>query len=418
MKQGKFVIPISMLLLSLILITCDTKNNVEPTFKNYFIRYYGEDGNHEAKDFVVNADGSVLILAKEQIGINERIYLVKVDSDGEQLWTKTLGGNSESPLDIEKVSGQEEFYILSNFLNSAGFSQIKVLKIDQDGNKLDSIVYNNGGVINLDFIGSSITSMADGGLIVAGSTSDTTMTPADSNPAFIPIDQTDILSIRFTSTLAIDPIWAKSFGGEPIGNAIKIIPDGDRFAFGGFSNTDKASPGTNSFNIWLERLLSNGDAAGIEEFVGMSNLNERLVDMTKSAIGYMAVGTQTNLLDDIATSRLIAVSVSSSFPSVLDTDILLNEPSEGVAVTATSSSDYLVLANTIGASGLRDIRLLKINGVFQNFLELSFGAPNNDDRGAAVAELPNGDILILGTMELAGQQDKIALIKVRPDGTF
>lgn len=418
MKQGKFVIPISMLLLSLILITCDTKNNVEPTFKNYFIRYYGEDGNHEAKDFVVNADGSVLILAKEQIGINERIYLVKVDSDGEQLWTKTLGGNSESPLDIEKVSGQEEFYILSNFLNSAGFSQIKVLKIDQDGNKLDSIVYNNGGVINLDFIGSSITSMADGGLIVAGSTSDTTMTPADSNPAFIPIDQTDILSIRFTSTLAIDPIWAKSFGGEPIGNAIKIIPDGDRFAFGGFSNTDKASPGINSFNIWLERLLSNGDAAGIEEFVGMSNLNERLVDMTKSAIGYMAVGTQTNLLDDIATSRLIAVSVSSSFPSVLDTDILLNEPSEGVAVTATSSSDYLVLANTIGASGLRDIRLLKINGVFQNFLELSFGAPNNDDRGAAVAELPNGDILILGTMELAGQQDKIALIKVRPDGTF
>lgn len=418
MKRVKFVLSIGLLSLSLLLFTCDTRNNVEPAFKNYFIRYYGGDGNHEARDFVLNADGSIVILAKEQIGINERIYLVKVDSEGQQLWTKTLGINSESPMDIEKVSGQEEFYILSNFINNSGFSQIKILKIDSNGDKIDSVIYNNGGVTDLDFWGNSITSLVDGGFILIGNTSDTTMLPADSNPNLVPIDQSDIVSIRFNSTLAIDPVWAKSFGGEPNVKGIRIIPDGNRFAFGGFSNADKPSPGVNSFNIWLERLLSNGDAAGIEVFVGRDDLNERLVDMTRSATGYMAVGTQTNLIDDIATSRLFAVSISSSFPTVFDTDVLLNENSAGVSVATTSSSEYLVLANTISASGLRDIRLLKINSVFQNFLDISFGAPNNDDRGAAVAELPNGDILILGTMELAGQQDKIALIKVRADGSF
>lgn len=418
MKQVKFVLPVGLFLLSLILITCDTKNNVEPTFKNYFIRYYGGDGNHEAKDFVLNSDGSILILAKERIGINDRIYLVKVDAEGNQLWAKTLGSNSESPLDIEKVTGQDQFYILSNFINSTGFTQIKVLKIDSNGDKLDSVIFNNGGVTNLDFIGNSITSLTDGGVIVTGNTRDTTMLPADSDPARIPIDQSDIVSLRFNSTLSIDPMWSKSFGGEPNVGGIKIIPDDDRFAFGGFSNADKPSPGINTFNIWLVRLLSNGDASGLEVFVGREDMNERLVDMARSTTGFMAIGTQTNLVDDISTSRVLAVSISSSFPTVFDTDVLLNEPSEGVAIATTSSSDYLILANTIGTSGVRDIRLLKVNSVFQNFLDISFGAPNNDDRGAAVAELPNGDILILGTMELAGQQDKIALIKVRADGTF
>jgi hypothetical protein len=46
-----------------------------------------------------------------------------------------------------------------------------------------------------------------------------------------------------------------------------------------------------------------------------------------------------------------------------------------------------------------------------------FGGSNNDDTGSRILQLDNGDVLILGTMELVNQK-KMALIKIKPDGSF
>ncbi|CAN0475857.1 unnamed protein product, partial [Phaeothamnion confervicola] len=47
----------------------------------------------------------------------------------------------------------------------------------------------------------------------------------------------------------------------------------------------------------------------------------------------------------------------------------------------------------------------------------TFGAANNDDTASAIEELDNGDLLVLGTMELVNQK-KMALIKIKANGSF
>src|SRR5690606_23221391 len=133
---------------------------------------------------------------------------------------------------------------------------------------------------------------------------------------------------------------------------------------------------------------------------------------------FFAIGDQTDLTDNPSSSRAFAVRAIGSVANVDRSRVIFGSNARAVAISSTSSFDQLVLLNSIESSEQRNIVLLKINIELDEVLSVSFGAPNNDDRGAAVAELSNGDILILGTMELAGQQDKIALIKVRANGTF
>ena len=47
------------ILVWVIVCACDTAGNVDPVFQDFFIKYYGEDGNQEAVDMLVNADGSI-----------------------------------------------------------------------------------------------------------------------------------------------------------------------------------------------------------------------------------------------------------------------------------------------------------------------------------------------------------------------
>jgi hypothetical protein len=48
----------------------------------------------------------------------------------------------------------------------------------------------------------------------------------------------------------------------------------------------------------------------------------------------------------------------------------------------------------------------------------TLGSEDEDDTAAAVAELPDGKIVILGTMGLTDNQFKMAFIKVNRTGQF
>jgi hypothetical protein len=80
------------------------------------------------------------------------------------------------------------------------------------------------------------------------------------------------------------------------------------------------------------------------------------------------------------------------------------------------TNGYFIASDQVGANGT-DINLTKLDNTGNILFEHVFGGVGDDFVGN-VCELPNGRILIIGTMTLGGVegQTKIALLKLNPEG--
>ncbi len=113
-------------------------------------------------------DGYLIAGITRSFGVDETdVYLIKTDASGDSLWTRTYGGiGYDVGLSIRQTSDVR--FIITGFTNSFSEdnSDIYVIKIDADGDTLWTKTY--GGAENDQ--GFSVTQTADGGYLVAGAT--------------------------------------------------------------------------------------------------------------------------------------------------------------------------------------------------------------------------------------------------------
>lgn len=408
---------LTWLILAAIWVTCDTENNVKPVFKDYFITYYGEDGDQEGRDIVINPDGTMLLLGSTKYASQvSSILVVKTDATGSVLWQKRLGTTLEDPRDVEPVTVGNfagNYVVLSNTKKSVGDSTlVKLIIIDQNGNKLDSVEYN----YHQSQYGYSVTPTLDGGFIVTGNASP----EAFNDGAMAVTDLSDLLSFRVNDNLS--PVtWPTDFGGEGDMMGIKYFeasPSEHYFA----AYTNKLLPGepdvpsSYDYNFWFNKVTTVGNVTNrIQFFEGSGVTHERLSWITGSPSGiYLAVGTLTNSEGD---PSVVLTKVINGF-SLVEFSRSFSTGFEGVHACSYGVNRFLVVGNQFESGTIkRNMWLAKVNPALDIEFQTTFGGTGTDDRASAVAELPNGDIVILGTMNLVNQ-DKIALIKVKASGRF
>jgi hypothetical protein len=421
MKRAVVIKVLFFIILAIGYYSCDIASNVEPVFQQYFIKYYGEDGDQEGNDFVINPDGTMFLLGTSTLGQSKRMYLVKVDAEGNEINKKTFGSNSnEFPRDIEAITAGPEagnFIILSNVENDAIVNNVQGLDIrltiiNAAGDSLKSARFSHLESQE----GKSITPLTDGGYLVAGKTTDT---DSESN-ASLPSpgdDQEDWLIIRFQSDLSYLASDVNRVGGSYFGSAIKVFQQGNALLYAGYSDevTGNESNYEKNFIFRSFNVIPNSLST---VYTGTSSRDEEMTAIARSPSGtFMAIGTQTTI--NGTDKQMFLTSVTANFSTVLKEGIMsgLSGQTEGVSVAPSGAGNFLVLANALNTVGNSDIYISKINSFFEKDFELTFGSPGNDDTGSAVAELPNGDIVVLGTMHLTSQK-KVALIKLRPNGQF
>ncbi len=415
MKRRPKVSVYILLVFLFVWAACDTKSNVDPVYKNYFIKYYGEDGNQEGKDILVNNDGTLVILGTSTtITGSKKMYLAKTDVEGEIIWERKLGSSSdEVAVDIEPILiGPDigNFAVLSNVTKSVGDSlAIRLTIISPAGDSLKSTLLNQLKSQEA----KSITPLSDGGYFITGKTIDTDPLNVGNLSLTIP-DVEDMLLIRLQNDFL--PTQLDRIGGSSIGSGIKIFEGPSIFYYAGdsdeinlFQSPDIGGYESNFTLRVIEPLNASGTPTG---YAGTATNTEELTAIAKSPFGnYLAVGTQTLAGGD---KKIFASIVNSNFSA--GTEDAIEDNVEGVAVVASVGVDFLVVGNKINPGG-RDIWLAKVGTTLSVQFSATFGGSNNDDTASAVAELPNGDIVILGTMELVNQ-NKIALIKLRSNGQF
>jgi hypothetical protein len=411
------------------LISCDSQKSFETPDENYFVKYFGNEGNQQGVDFAVNDDGTVFILGNSrESSSNQQIYVARVGVNGRIVWEKTFGLSlDEEAKDIEISFDKSSLIVVGNSEKSVGERDIFLIRLTLDGVAIDStrqgLKLPSGQ--EADDNAFSVTQINQGlfnpaGFIVAGATTGL-------NFATIATDKTDPMHLRFNNNLVriSNPTWSDrptfttgGFVGEEV--AVKVIQrsSNDYYVFG-YSNG-----GDGDFNFLRYGRTDLGGEFGSPRNtdIGISNADEKLNSVSISpaqlGLGFMLSGISQTSSGGYSYLVKLGSPLSWNDSDVTFRQILpLDKAAKQRSVNYSSlTNGYFVASDKAGANGT-DIYLVKLDNAGIKLFESEFGGVGDDFVGA-VTELPNGRILIIGTMTLGGVegQTKIALLKLNPEG--
>jgi outer membrane protein assembly factor BamB len=200
-------------------------------------RTYGGVSSDYGYSVVETADGGFAVVGgTSSYGAGVRdAFLIRTDSNGDRLWAKTYGGyNDDSGFSLAQVS--DGGFIVAGYTRSygAGERDVYVVRTDADGDTLWTKVY--GGIFN-DY-GWSVALSTQGGYIVAGETESYGAGGYDVYLLMMDADG--------------DTLWTVTYGGNNYDNSYSVsrASDGSYIAAG---STD--SYGAGELDIYLITLV-------------------------------------------------------------------------------------------------------------------------------------------------------------------
>jgi hypothetical protein len=192
-------------------------------------------------------DGFIIAGSTHSYGAGlDDVYLVKTDADGDTIWTRTYGGSTiDEGWSVQQTA--DSGYIIAGCTKSfgAGWYDVYVIKTDSRGDTLWTRTYGGAS----DEGGYSIRQTADGGYIVAGETQS------------FGSGGTDVYLVRTNGDG--DTVWTRTFGGTSIecGFSVQQTVDGGYIVAG-----ETRSQGAGASDVYLIRTDANGDTLWTKVF--------------------------------------------------------------------------------------------------------------------------------------------------------
>jgi len=407
------------------LFACDTASNVQSPTKNYFIKYFGRDGDQTAVDLIVSNDGTFYVLGNSRITPDsiQNVYLAHANAQGEVIKQITYGSVEMNARDFVLTSDGKIAVVANKGVTSSNVD-ILLSRFTLDLVPIDSIVLYAGASNSFSEYANSLTELNNRDFIVEGYQTGN----------LHPFEEMHIKIYNQGTLVKAGPEWQQLNGSGTDNRGVKTFQHNSS-SYYTFGTTNATYQSANK-KFWAYPLPSNGSGTGNSDYSMFekagAGAENNLTDVVKvSAGGYLLVGISTS-----TTYRLKASVTNSSdtaivfSPAGIFQDLLLqdlgSDNGRGLApppfATAYSSiNNYnFVLANTYNTQGTSNILLMKIYNDLSTVWEdsiVQFGG-DGDDTAAAVAELPDGHIVVLGTMQLGNPpiQFKIALMKLNSSG--
>jgi len=199
----------------------------------------------------------------------DKVYLVKTDSNGETMWTKTYGDNySNVGRSVWQTDDGGYFITGTTYVEYSAIGWVYMIRTDSLGNVLWTNTYDD---VDED-LGYSGQQTADGGYIVTG------VTEKIYNNAF------DILLLKLTDNGIID--WVRTYGEEnnsETSNCVQQTTDGGYIIAGTKYTTNSAN------QVFLIKTDSNGNTLWTRTYGGEKSDYGLYVQQTSDE-GYIISG--------------------------------------------------------------------------------------------------------------------------------
>lgn len=324
------------------------------------------------------------------------VYLIKTDADGDTSWTRTYGGGSyDWGQSVQQTA--EGGYIIACYTESygAGFSDIYLIKTDAEGDTSWTRTY--GGWYFDE--GYSVQQTADGGYIVAGSTS------SYGSGSY------DVYLIK-TNTNG-DTLWTRTYGGSnwDVGLSVQQTSDGG-YIVAGFTE----SFGTGSGDVYLIKTNSDGGTSWTKTFGGGDWEKGFSVQQTSDG-GYIVAGWTESYGAGYADVYLIKTNTNGD--TLWTRTYGGNLEEKGYSVQQTADGGYIVAGPTESfGAGSADVYLIKTNANGDTSWTRNYGGSDWDE-GRSIQQTFDGGYIVAGlTYSYGAGSADVYLIKTDENGVL
>ncbi len=301
-------------------------------------KIYGA-GNHDEGYSVLQTSDGGFIVAGTTVSFgsgNSDVYLIKTNSDGDTLWTKTYGGtNADYCYEIQKTTDGGYILIGESLSFGAGVWNAYLIKIDGDGTVTWSKTYGGASITYM----RSVQQTTDGGYILGGSTNN------------FGAGGFDMYLVKTDSMGSL--LWSKAYGDTLEEHGNYAVQNAD----GGYTITGYAqSFGAGNINVYLVKTDANGntdcnqsDAATIESLANTVTGNTMSIVSVPSNVFVTAPATVTH--DGGAVTPLCLGSLAEEIKSKKNTINIYPNPStinESITVNSNASIYEVLIANVLG----------------------------------------------------------------------
>ena len=215
--------------------------------------YFGGTHNEHGGQVLQTSDGGYILIGDRDFSGdgNQDVWLIRINSLGDSLWTKTFGGeNIDQGSDIISFENGGFMLLGSTTSYGNGGADIWIIKTDSNGNEEWNHSYGGGS----DDYGQSILQTSDGGYIIRS----VIESFGDGNTAV------GLLRINSTG----DELWSKTFGGSggAGGNALQETYEGGYILVCNYYNH-----GNSAYDIWLIKINPSGNLIWDKTFGGTNH---------------------------------------------------------------------------------------------------------------------------------------------------
>ena len=384
-------------LLFLIYWGCEDSIDDEKSITKSFTTLFG--GNQEDLGFSVQqtTDGGYIITGYTWSYGNgeEDIWLIKTDSQGNEEWNQTYGGNEDDKgFSVQQTT--DGGYIITGFTDSYGSGEFDIWLVKTDSQGNEEWNQTIGGTE--DDEGFSVQQTTDGGYIVTG------YTLSFGN------GEEDIWLIKTDSQGNEE--WNQTFGGseDDYGYSVKQTTDGGYIITGYLSNIEN-----NSYDVWLIKTDSQGNEEWNQTFGGDEDDYGYFVKQTTDG-GYIITGGTQSFGNGEQDVWLI--KTNSQGNEEWNQTFGGTDGESSFSVKQTTDGGYIITGGTRSyGRGSSDVWLIKTDGQGNEEWNQTLGGSYNDF-GYSVDQTTDGGYIITGGIEspVYGRYD-ICLIKTDSEGT-
>jgi hypothetical protein len=203
----------------------------------------GGTGNDYAYSIIQDLDRNYVVVGwGNSFGGNNDMYVVKLDSSGNVVWTKTIGGSGDDGANSIIQSSDGAYVIAGHTRSFSSSYDFYVVKIDSSGNVLWEKTIGGGWYDLYDDQAFSIIQSSDGSYIIVGKTQN------------FGAGGYDVYVVKIDSSGNV--LWTKTIGGGSDDEARSITQSSDGgFAIAGYTQ----SFGAGLYDIYVVKTGPLGD---------------------------------------------------------------------------------------------------------------------------------------------------------------
>ena len=321
------------------------------------------------------------------------VYLIKLNSNGDTLWTKTYGGSNDEYGNSVKQTPDGGYIIAGNSTSfGANGQDVYLLKTDSIGNVSWSKLFGGAGT---DY-GNTVLLTSDGGYLVGGTTQNL---GAGNYDAYL--IKTDANG---------NALWTKTYGGsfEENGNFVQQTSDNGYILIG-----ITQSFGAGGVDIYAVKTNANGDTLWTKTYGGA--LDDFGFSIMQTADNGYIISGATNSFGAGSFDCLLMKTDSNGLAQWTKT-YGGTDWENGYSMTQTADDGFIVVGQSYSFGVASDVYVIRTDAAGDTLWTKTYGGSGYDYENC-VLKTSDGGYLISASEESFGANRNMYLIKTDSAGT-